>query len=626
MFHSEGGGHGARPAIWIGGVFAALWIFGIFAFFADGGYKPHGEKDANSVYQDHPQAGEKKTKELDFVDASYRSLQLFHFHDMHYSEGTYSMAARYTLGIYGLGLPILLIGFLFKGHIRRWWHQLNPFSEFVVVAGRGPEARMLAEDIHENRRSGPIRDRRKVVWVTSQDAPGEHVPFLCIRGEVTKSAFWKNEVAIRRAGEVVILGMDDSENIGISLAIEDALKGREGQPMPCHLHLLDLRLRRGLDRHGDALSGVSPITRLYFSKYEIIARLFARQHAPKIVVSDPAEPREHFILVGFGQFGQHMALRLEKLGLQIVASDEGFETRNLMLTVVDRAGESVLNNFLHSHDSLRGNLDLEFTKVDCADEQFLKLEFLREKTGPERRTLIFCLENEALVVGTLLSLMDHCRHDSNAISEVFLRCAKKEGVAQLLGAGKLSLPVNVETFAPDNEIFTADIVLRHSLDFLAEKVHNFYRETMGADPSSEPIKPWGQLSEDHRESSREAADHMWAKVLGLNYTLRIADGSPPAPQSANWKLIDEVKSNWEPLLRAEHNRWMAWILQTGWRYGAKKDPAKKTHPCIVQFDELPDCEKCKDDAILRVLTSGLEQGWLVADPVPPVGPVGSLRR
>jgi len=35
-------------------------------------------------------------------------------------------------------------------------------------------------------------------------------------------------------------------------------------------------------------------------------------------------------------------------------------------------------------------------------------------------------------------------------------------------------------------------------------------------------------------------------------------------------------------------------VDTGWVYGKLKDGDKKTHPCIVPFDELPEYQKKKD--------------------------------
>jgi len=45
---------------------------------------------------------------------------------------------------------------------------------------------------------------------------------------------------------------------------------------------------------------------------------------------------------------------------------------------------------------------------------------------------------------------------------------------------------------------------------------------------------------------------------------------------------------------ASHNSWMKEKVDTGWVYGEEKDEEKKTHPCIVPFEELPLFQQQKD--------------------------------
>ena len=45
---------------------------------------------------------------------------------------------------------------------------------------------------------------------------------------------------------------------------------------------------------------------------------------------------------------------------------------------------------------------------------------------------------------------------------------------------------------------------------------------------------------------------------------------------------------------ASHAAWMATKVAEGWVYGPEKDAEKKTHPCLVPFDELPPEQRAKD--------------------------------
>lgn len=45
---------------------------------------------------------------------------------------------------------------------------------------------------------------------------------------------------------------------------------------------------------------------------------------------------------------------------------------------------------------------------------------------------------------------------------------------------------------------------------------------------------------------------------------------------------------------AQHNSWIQEKIEAGWVYGEIKDAEKKTHPCIVPFEKLPEFQKKKD--------------------------------
>jgi hypothetical protein len=56
---------------------------------------------------------------------------------------------------------------------------------------------------------------------------------------------------------------------------------------------------------------------------------------------------------------------------------------------------------------------------------------------------------------------------------------------------------------------------------------------------------------------------------------------------------------------AQHNSWMEEKVNDGWVYGAVKDAEKKTHPCIVPFDQLPEFQK-KKDALFCAIVDALK--------------------
>ncbi len=53
----------------------------------------------------------------------------------------------------------------------------------------------------------------------------------------------------------------------------------------------------------------------------------------------------------------------------------------------------------------------------------------------------------------------------------------------------------------------------------------------------------------------------------------------------------------ERLAEHIHDIWALKRLSEGWTYGATRDDARKRHPCLVHYSELPEEEKAYDRAV-----------------------------
>ncbi len=47
----------------------------------------------------------------------------------------------------------------------------------------------------------------------------------------------------------------------------------------------------------------------------------------------------------------------------------------------------------------------------------------------------------------------------------------------------------------------------------------------------------------------------------------------------------------EKMARQVHITWMQGRLDEGWTFGPVRDDRLKTHPCLVEYDELPERER-----------------------------------
>jgi hypothetical protein len=44
-------------------------------------------------------------------------------------------------------------------------------------------------------------------------------------------------------------------------------------------------------------------------------------------------------------------------------------------------------------------------------------------------------------------------------------------------------------------------------------------------------------------------------------------------------------------------------VEAGWVYGDEKNPEAKTHPCIVEYHQLPEFQKFKDEIFRAIALS-----------------------
>lgn len=68
---------------------------------------------------------------------------------------------------------------------------------------------------------------------------------------------------------------------------------------------------------------------------------------------------------------------------------------------------------------------------------------------------------------------------------------------------------------------------------------------------------------------------------------------------AFWDALDTDTLPFDKICAASHVAWMNERLRTGWVYGLVKDPEKKTHHCLVPYEELPEAQRLKDAVVVR---------------------------
>lgn len=94
-------------------------------------------------------------------------------------------------------------------------------------------------------------------------------------------------------------------------------------------------------------------------------------------------------------------------------------------------------------------------------------------------------------------------------------------------------------------------------------------------------KAWCENNGDNSQKDWDQAEDWQQKAAITGVEFRLAN--PAASESAS------------------HDAWSADKVNDGWVYGEVKDAEKKTHPCLVPFNELPEFQQKKDKLFCAVV-------------------------
>lgn len=97
----------------------------------------------------------------------------------------------------------------------------------------------------------------------------------------------------------------------------------------------------------------------------------------------------------------------------------------------------------------------------------------------------------------------------------------------------------------------------------------------------EANRAWCIENGDHSQQPWDEAED-WQQVSGIKGVL-FRLNNPNAPDST------------------QHDAWMKDKLDAGWEFGYEKDGDKKTHPCLVPFQELPEFQQKKDKLFCAIV-------------------------
>ena len=87
----------------------------------------------------------------------------------------------------------------------------------------------------------------------------------------------------------------------------------------------------------------------------------------------------------------------------------------------------------------------------------------------------------------------------------------------------------------------------------------------------------------------------------------------PSPiDTSDIELSDEMMQLIEKLAHNVHENWALGRITEGWTWGSERSDILKQHPCLVEYDRLPENEKDYDrHTATETLKLILKMGWKI---------------
>ncbi|MGO4882322.1 MAG: RyR domain-containing protein [Bryobacteraceae bacterium] len=212
-------------------------------------------------------------------------------------------------------------------------------------------------------------------------------------------------------------------------------------------------------------------------------------------------------------------------------------------------------------------------------------------------------ENEPLAIdrGLLTALLEtsHYRHGARSMEKL---------VSQMKDRG--GLPLRRAHLPPDSllALYVDDVpgfhaLIRRSYSFLtqaetlAPALHQDWLDNLTVAEKTGPYyKTYEELDQEGKAANIASASRI-PEILALAGFV-LEQGAASDEEDANVGTF--LKQNQEFLAEAEHQGWEEQKRMEGWTYGPPpRDNAKRTHPLLVPYSELPEEEKDKDRRTIK---------------------------
>lgn len=450
--------------------------------------------------------------------------------------------------------------------------RISRWTKHAVVCGVGERGYHLALS---------LRKERKQVVVIDEKHDLEHLKLLraqgilVIRGNATDSETLA-AARVDRAAVIVALTPSVEANLEVVLAASQRQNGLSGKAL-AYAPRSFATMFDGQHPFRRSVNGSARLVECgFFDHNATAARVLANKYVPDLAATLFNEQRGARILVaGDGE------VLPELLGV-LVAQCQVVGSHLPRITLVTSNKDSIGRAFPIYHPQMPLVVDLLTHSMPMPQMLSLSLDSL----ATDKTTKLFDLVFVA------------CREDGDTLT-LATNLAQQESSARSVIAGLtpstqldrrfdqyFGSPQPLEGVVVHNLLALgceARDVVRQELDEQARAIHEKYfadrKSNGGKEGESLAMHSWENLRGDFRESNRSAADHIAIKTRILQ--------------------LSQSDHTIEQIAEAEHRRWMAERIVSGWRHATSRNDQKRLHHNFVPYAALSEGDREKDRENVR---------------------------
>ena len=462
----------------------------------------------------------------------------------------------------------------------------------MIVCGLGRKGFRLANQFLKN--GNPvvvIEVNEQNDWIGNVREAGAVV----IHGDAA-DADLLSKVKLNRASVLVSVVGDDGKNAEVGVIAEEISRTRPGGCLTCIVHISDSQLWHLL-RQKELQFNTNPHFRFeLFNIYDRGAHLLVQSAPPWLNYHQ--DPSIQVLVVGLGKMGRRVVYEVSR-GWKMQRDDLD---QQVLITIVDLEAESKLKALIQQHPHIDNPARISPLNMDIQSLEFDRLGNLFLDDGKCKLDVVYiCLDDESFCLQTGLRLNHQLRKFQVPI---VLRMVESGGLSLLMNDKDIEMDSfsNLRIFDLLDKTCSVDLLQKGTHEILARSLHGVYLENLkkagdqtGSDPST---LPWELLPEDIKENNRQLADRIPGLLAEVGYRIgpltnwdaeefRFQEGGSTRKDQVTW------------MARKEHEDWCQRKEKEGWKLGNEKNAAKKTHPTMLAWEELPESEREKNRDFIR---------------------------